>query len=50
MDGPSRGLIEMASIVIENGEVSARHHLANETIEANEEITLPGGWIAEGIK
>lgn len=40
----------MASIVSENGEVSALYHLAKETIEANEEIALSNGWIAEAVK
>ncbi len=42
--------IKMVGIVIENGEVSALYHLADETIEANAGITLTGGWIAEAVK
>lgn len=42
--------IEMATIIIENREVSALHYLDKEAIEANEGIALPGGWIAEAVE
>lgn len=40
----------MESIIIENGEIFAPHHLDNVTIKANEENALPDGRIVEAVK
>lgn len=41
---------KMASIIMDNSDVSDLRHLANEIIEATEEIAFPGGWVTWGFK